>query len=191
MRKYKIYFSCIERCLIVDRRARSIPLILLVFSIFNTLDGQVSRVLIENPPKDPAGKIAVRQKARKQYTYFDNGTLKRKEIYAANLGSVKIWEYWPEGVLRRVWRMTRISTKSEFRVQGLERCYWRTGSLFSQSRYRNGNLDGLSKTYHSNGRISSIGSYKKGNRFGKWRFFDEDGKEILENIDQDDGFEEK
>lgn len=66
--------------------------------------------------------------------------------------------------------------------EGKKEGYWveNKSKLRFESYYKNDLLDGLFKSYYQNNVISSFGFYSKGNKVGKWCYFDEIGRLILE-----------
>ncbi len=59
--------------------------------------------------------------------------------------------------------------------------YYDDGSVWEESRYREGLLDGEYVEHHRGGRVARQGAYEAGLRVGVWRVFAEDGTLLEES----------
>jgi len=86
-------------------------------------------------------------------------------------------EYYPNGALKM-----KGKNNSNGEREGLWISYYDNGIKWSESYYDNGIKNGHSLTFFPNGGIRYVGEYKNDVKIGTWKFYDEAGELLNEEV---------
>ncbi|MGF6907161.1 toxin-antitoxin system YwqK family antitoxin [Fusobacterium sp. PH5-44] len=174
MRPYRFYFAFFWKTLVYW-----IIFVTIYFVIYFLLfkNDEINKYFIDiNKKRKLVKRKKVLGSEKENIINVDNG----KTEITQNVSSEKFHVSNSENIIAE--EIQEREAKKAIRKNGIIRDYYDNGPLKSEKTYLNDILNGRSIEYHPNSRISSIGYYENGEKVGKWKYYDDKGILLSEEV---------
>ena len=139
-----------------------------------------------------------------QRFFFKNGSVQSERYYKDDVAYGSIKEYTESGALvfytarngghsikREYWGNSKVLKRETSRLDGIndgmEKNYYRDGTLQRERMYEKGKPTGFVREYFKNGKVQREFCHKENAISGYWKEYDESGTLVFDAISQKDG----